>query len=48
MVKEKLTDLRGNRLLQNDFINTFCEIRNPSEPGWVWVSEEMPTLNTKT
>ena len=26
-MKEKLTDLCGNRLLQNNFINTFCMIR---------------------
>jgi len=27
-----LTNLCGNRLLQNDFENTFCEIRG----GWAW------------
>ena len=27
IVKDKLTDFCGNRLLQNDFLNTFCEIR---------------------
>ena len=26
-VREELTDLCGNGLLQNDFINNFCEIR---------------------
>ena len=26
-VKHKLTDLRGHRLLQNDFVTTLCEIR---------------------
>jgi hypothetical protein len=26
-IKDKLTDLCGNRLLQNDSINTFCETR---------------------
>ena len=26
IINDELTDLRGNRLLQNDFINTFCEI----------------------
>ena len=30
MIKDELTDLCGNRLWQNDFINTLCEIR-------VWV-----------
>ena len=25
-MKKKLTDLCGNRLLQNEFTNTFCEI----------------------
>ena len=27
-IKDKLTDLRGNRLLQNDFINILCEINS--------------------
>ena len=27
MVKAKFTDLCGNRLLQDDFMNTFCEMR---------------------
>ena len=30
-MKNKLTDLWGNRSSQNDFINAFCEIR--SDPG---------------
>ena len=28
MIKDKLTDLWGNWLLQSDFTNTFCEIRS--------------------
>ena len=32
MIKDKLTDLWGNGLLQNDIINTFCEIRASSPP----------------
>ena len=27
IIKDKLTDSWGNSLLQNDVINTFCEIR---------------------
>ena len=34
MMKDKLTDLCGNRLLQSDYVNTFCEISTlPSEGG---------------
>ena len=37
-IKNKLTDFCGNRLLQNDFKNTLCEIKprqllNGEEPG---------------
>jgi len=31
-MKYKLTDLCGNRLLQNDIVNTFCEIRTQARP----------------
>ena len=34
-IKESLTDLWGSRLLQNEFINTICEI---SEVTWLWRS----------
>ena len=30
-MKNKLTDLCGNRLLHNDFINTFCDIKPPRD-----------------
>ena len=30
-MKNKLTDLCGNRLLQNDFINTLCETNSPAD-----------------
>ena len=36
IVKDKLTDLCGNRLLQNDFINTFCEIKTGADQSTVW------------
>ena len=32
-MKEKLTDLCGNGLLQDDFINTFCETRLREHPA---------------
>ena len=32
-IKNKLTNLCGNRLLQNNFTNSFCEIRLDSQPG---------------
>ena len=32
-IKDKLTDLRGNGLLQNDLINTLCEIRSVNSRG---------------
>ena len=45
-IKKKLTDLYGNWLLRDDFINTWCEIN--SEPAWrqldefasTWVNNE--------
>jgi len=33
MIKDKLTDLCGNCLLQNGFLKTFCELRLASEVG---------------
>ena len=33
IVKDKLTNLCGNRLLQNDFIDTFCEMKSRCPPA---------------
>jgi hypothetical protein len=42
-IKDKLTNLCGNELLQNDFLNTFCEIESwiPAAPR---VSSKMSLL----
>ena len=39
MIKDKLTDLCENGLLQNDFINTFCEMKSRSGGGGSMVSD---------
>jgi len=38
-IVDKLTNLCGNRLLQNNFINTFCEMK----PGAPWSPQSRPS-----
>ena len=39
MIRDKLTDLCLNRLLQNDFISTFCEMTStPAKPAPAFVA----------
>ena len=33
IINDKFADLCGNRLLQNDFMNTFCEVNLDQIPG---------------
>ena len=33
-MKDKFTDLCGNLLLQNDLINTFCEVKSVEHAGF--------------